>query len=108
MMRTRHDVVIVEGFQAFYDPCLFRLMSLRLWLDIDEPTALRRRVRKHPRSNLNHMQTYVHQTVWPHHLAYKNLVLERTTPIDMIDATQSQAAVHQDALARVLSLFERR
>lgn len=41
-------VVFVEGLQLFASPAIRNMFDLRLWLDIDEETALKRRLERQP------------------------------------------------------------
>jgi len=50
-------VIFVEGLQLFSDERIRRLFDLRLWLDIDEVTALERRLLRQPDYNLTYHQT---------------------------------------------------
>lgn len=41
-------VIFAEGLQLFSDPRIRDLFDLRLWLDVDEETALKRRLERQP------------------------------------------------------------
>lgn len=42
----QHDVIILEGIHAFYDPRLRELMDLRLYMRVDPDICLLRRIRR--------------------------------------------------------------
>ena len=43
-MLEPHDVIIVEGIHAFYDPRLLELMDLKLYVHVDADICLHRRI----------------------------------------------------------------
>ena len=50
-------VVFVEGLQLFSDPRIRQLFDLRLWLDVDEQTALARRLERQPHYDVEYHRT---------------------------------------------------
>lgn len=48
MLYKPSPVIFVEGMQLFADPRVRELLDLRLWLEIDEETALARRLLRQP------------------------------------------------------------
>ncbi len=50
-------VIFVEGMQLFTDARIRELLDLRLWLDIDEETALARRLQRQPEYDVAYHRT---------------------------------------------------
>jgi len=57
MLYKPSPVIFVEGMQLFADPRVRDLLDLRLWLEIDEETALARRLVRQPDYDLEYHRT---------------------------------------------------
>ena len=57
MLYKPAPVLFVEGLQLFADPRVRDLLDLRLWLDIDEKTALARRLQRQPDYDVEYHRT---------------------------------------------------
>ncbi len=57
MLYKSAPVLFVEGLQLFADPRVRDLLDLRLWLDIDEETALARRLQRQPDYDVEYHRT---------------------------------------------------
>jgi uridine kinase len=54
---TPAPVIFVEGLQLFSDERIRKMFDLRLWLDIDEETALERRLQRQPDYDVEYHRT---------------------------------------------------
>lgn len=57
MLYKPAPVIFAEGLQLFADERIRELLDLRLWLDIDEETALARRLQRQPDYDLEYHRT---------------------------------------------------
>lgn len=57
MLYKPAPVIFVEGLQLFADERIRNLLDLRLWLDIDEETALARRLLRQPDYDIEYHRT---------------------------------------------------
>lgn len=58
MLYKPSPIVFVEGMQLFSDPLIRDLFDLRLWLDVDEATALARRLERQPDYDVAYHREY--------------------------------------------------
>jgi uridine kinase len=57
MLYKPAPVMFVEGLQLFADERVREILDLRLWLDIDEETALQRRLQRQPDYDVQYHRT---------------------------------------------------
>jgi uridine kinase len=57
MLYKPSPILFVEGLQLFADVRIRELLDLRLWLEIDEETALTRRLQRQPDYNVEYHRT---------------------------------------------------
>jgi uridine kinase len=69
------DVIILEGFMAYFDPCVASACHLRFWISLDVETAATRRECR-PRGRMPKDMYYSY--VWPNHVTYTNHVDQYT------------------------------
>jgi len=63
------DIIILEGFMAFFDPSLTALFDVRFWIELDLATASSRRLQTQGMP-----VSYYEEVVWKNHLSYKKHV----------------------------------
>ena len=91
MLYKSAPVIFVEGLQLFFDARIRDLFDLRLWLEIDEETALARRLLRQPDYDVH----YHHAVALP---AQREFVLPlRAHAHGMIDGSQSIKTVTETA-----------
>jgi uridine kinase len=88
-------VIFVEGLQLFSDPRIRELFDLRLWLDIDEATAIERRLKRQP----DYDTDYHHSVALP---AQREIVLPlKACAHEVIDGSGTEKSVAEDTDAAI-------
>lgn len=99
MLYKPAPVIFAEGLQLFADERIRELLDLRLWLDIDEQTALIRRLQRQPDYDLE----YHHNIALP---AQRQFVVPlKVHAHGIIDGTQSIKTVAETADEMIRTFF---
>lgn len=84
-------ILLVEGIFLFTDARIRSLFDLKVWIDLSEEEALRRRMERQP----NYDPTYHHECLWP---GMERYVLPYRSDCDaVLDGTQSRDTLMQQA-----------
>jgi uridine kinase len=93
MLYTPAPGLFVEGLQLFADPRIRALLDLRLWLEIDEETALKRRLQRQPDYNVAYHRAVALPAQRPHVMplrACAHGIIDGSQPIKVVAQTADE------------------